>query len=108
MFAVQLGPLALAVGTERATDIRAFVPLQTEPAQDIDDARFGSCDVPIAIGVLDAEDERASLSLTRGLPVRQQPVKKRGAGPANVEEPGRAGGEADTHGRWRVVRFRHV
>ena len=58
---VELGPLALAVGTERAADVRSLVPVETEPAQDIDDPLLGAFDVAVAVGVLDAEEEGARL-----------------------------------------------
>ena len=68
---VEVGPLTLAIGTERAADVRPLVPIEAEPAQDIDDSLLGPFDVAVAIGVLDAEQEGALPSLARGLPVRQ-------------------------------------
>ena len=99
MLSIEVGPLALPVGTERATDVRPLVPIEAEPAQDIDDPLLGSFDVAVAVGVLDAKQEGAGLSLTPGLPVRQQPVEERGAGAADVQQPGRARREPDAHGR---------
>ena len=56
---VEIGPLALPVGTERTADVRPLVPIEAEPAQDIDDPLLGSFDVAVAVGVLDAEEEGA-------------------------------------------------
>ncbi len=96
---VEVGPLALPVGTERAAHVRPLVPVEAEPAQDIDDPLLGSFDVAVAVGVLDAEQEGAVPPLAPGLPVREQPVEERGAGAADVQEPGRARREADADGR---------
>ena len=96
---VELGPLALPVGTERTADVRPLVPLEAEPAQDIDDPLLGSFDVAVAVGVLDAKEEGAVSPLAPRLPVRQQPVEERGAGAADVQQPGRARREADADGR---------
>ena len=96
---VEVGPLALPVGTERAADVRPLVPIEAEPAQDIDDPLLGSFDIAVAVGVLDAEQEGAVPSLAPGLPVRQQPVEERGAGAADVQQPGRARREPDADGR---------
>src|SRR5688500_1928888 len=99
MLPVELGPLALAVRAARAANVRSFVPVQTEPAQDIGDPLLGPFDIAIAIGVLDAEEKRAVPARAPRLPVREQPVEKCGAGATDVEEPGRARRKTNTDGR---------
>ena len=91
---VEVGPLALPVGTQGATDVRPLIPIEAKPAQDIDDPLLGSFDVAVAVGVLDAEEERAVPPLASGLAVRQQPVEERGAGAADVQKPKTRSGSA--------------
>ena len=64
-------PIALEHGT--------FIPIETQPAKSSQDGlgmlRVGS----VAVGILDAEDEHASM-----VP-REQPVEEGGAGAADME-----------------------
>ena len=52
-------------------------------------AALGLARRALDVGVLDAEDERAARA------AREQPVEQRRARVADVQLPGRAGGEAD-------------
>ena len=71
-----------------------FVRVEAEPFHAVQDRldRFGRG--ALAVGVLDAQDERAAVA------ARVQPAEKRRAHAADVQEAGRAGGEsgADGHG----------
>src|SRR5690606_16493026 len=58
---VDLAALALPVRTVRATDVGAFVPLDTEPAQCVVELAFGFAGRAQLAGVLDAQDELAAM-----------------------------------------------
>ncbi len=59
MLAVDFGALGLAVGAVGASDVGAFVPVEAEPAEGVEDFLFGGGDEAGAVGVFDAEDEFA-------------------------------------------------
>src|SRR5690606_24925616 len=82
-----LGPLALVIRLMRTADLRPLVPVDPQPAKPPEDRlqRFG--DIPLSIGVIDAQHKTAA-----ALP-RQQPVEKRGANPADMQVAGRARGK---------------
>src|SRR5690606_37557044 len=61
MLLVDLVALALPVRTVRATDVGAFVPLDTQPAQCVVDLLFGFAGRAQLVGVLDAQDELAAV-----------------------------------------------
>src|SRR5919106_935738 len=65
------------------------VPVEPEPTERPLDLIDRLLDLPARVGVLDAEEELPSLV------TREEPVEERGADAADVEEPGRAGREAD-------------
>src|SRR6266571_218524 len=79
-----------AIGT---ADFRAFIPVDTEPAEAVEDRlqRFGS--VAFGVGVINAEDELPAH------PPCQQPIEQGGADAADVQVPGWARCEtgADRH-----------
>ena len=54
-------------------------------------AALGLARGALEVGVLDAQDERAAL------PAREQPVEERRARVADVQLPGRARSEAESH-----------
>src|SRR5918994_1233153 len=87
---VEGGALALDVGGVRPADIRALVPLDTEPAEGGHQLLGRARDKAVLVGVLDAEDERAALALARRLPVGEERVVHGGLGAADVDRPGRA------------------
>ena len=68
---------------------RAFVPIEAEPAQAVEDDVHGLLRIARGVGVLDAEDERAA-----GV-AGVKPVEERGARAADVEVAGRRWGESD-------------
>src|SRR5262249_35060010 len=88
--------LRLEVGPVRAADRGTFVPREREPSQAAEnraDRRFGRT---LAIGVLDAQHERPAHT------AREEIIVERGARTTDVEEPGRAGREADADGHERL------
>src|SRR5690606_29679526 len=98
-----VGALALTVGTVVAALAGSFVPLQAQPAQAVVDDVEELLAVALLVGVLDAQDERAA-----GV-AGVEPVEQRGAGAADVKEPGGAGGETDAnvgHGEKRRLETR--
>ena len=56
---VDLGALALTVGTMRSADVRTFVPRQAQPAQRLEDHPLAGGMASLPVRVLDAEDELA-------------------------------------------------
>src|SRR6185436_4417802 len=89
--AVQMEPLRLTVRSASAADVRPFVPVQTEPAEIPEDGRLGFGGRPLDVGILDAEHELAAR------PARHQPVEERGARIADVQLPGWARSESQSH-----------
>ena len=83
-----LGTLRLVIGAERAADLGAFVPVDPDPAEAVEDLADGVLDVPLLVGVVDPEDELAAV-----MP-GQQPVEQGRPHPADVQETGRAGCES--------------
>ena len=81
-------PLALDIRPHRAADIRALVPDQPGLPQGVVDDIHRPLHVPLLVGVLDAQQEGASLVLGGEVGV------KSGAQVAHVHVAGGAGGEA--------------
>ena len=81
--------LALEIRAEVTADAGAFVPVQTEPFQTVIDDLHSLDGVARLVGVLDPQDELAA-----GMP-GVEPVEQGGARPADVQEAGGRGGEAD-------------
>ena len=84
--------LALAVGPVRPTDIRAFIPIQPQPAQGVEDLLFGLGAGAHLIGIFDAQDE-----LTTVLAGKAQ-VEQRNIGCADVGVTGWRRGNSGTDG----------
>jgi deoxyribonuclease-4 len=72
---------------------RALVEVQLEPGERLEDLGDVLRRGALAVGVLDAQDERAARV------TGHEPVVERGAGTADVQGPGGARGEADAHGQ---------
>ncbi|MCY1279971.1 hypothetical protein D9M71_54020 [compost metagenome] len=89
---VDLATLALAIGTMRAADIRAFVPLDAEPAQGIEDLLLGLAGGAQLVGVFDAQDE-----LTAVL-ARETQVEQGNVGSAHVRVAGGRRRDSGTDG----------
>ena len=60
VLAVDFGALGLAVGAVGTADVGAFVPVEAEPAEGVEDHLLGGGDEASAVGVLDAQDEFAA------------------------------------------------
>ena len=81
--------LGLAVRTVRPADVRPLVPVEPEPLERVEDVADVLLGGAVAVGVLDAEDERSAVM------AREEPVEERGAGAADVEIAGGRRSEAD-------------
>ena len=86
----------MAVGAADLRD-RALVAVELEPAQRVEDLLDVLGRRALAVGVLDAQDERPA-----GVP-REEPVVERGARAADVQRAGRRGSEADPHAATRTL-----
>ena len=94
---VQIASLRLKVGTMRAADIGAFVPVHPEPTKTIQDRFQCRVDVSSGVRVIDPKNE-LSASL-----FREQPIEKCGADATDVQVSGWAGGKSRAnHGRKTV------
>ena len=85
---IAVQPLRLVVRGERPAHVRPLVPVDSQPAQPVEDRLQRLLDVPLLIGVVDPQDELPAV-----LP-GQQPIEQRGPHAADVQVSGRAGGEA--------------
>ena len=74
---------------------RAFVPVEAEPAQAVEDDVHGFLRIARGVGVLDAQDERAA-----GV-AGVKPVEQRGARAADVQVAGGRRGKSDA--RFHVI-----
>ena len=86
---VKFCPLALQIGSEISSDMRAFVPIEAEPLQSFVNCRHGFFGVARPVGVFDAQNEFAAVMSCK------KPIEKRSARPANVQITGRRGGKPD-------------
>jgi len=80
----------LSVGSKRASDIRAFVPLDTHPMQPLDQFALGIRVESLAVGILDPQDE-----LALGL-ARVKEVVESAARASEMEAPRRGGCKPDS------------
>ena len=96
-----LDDLAVAIDALGLED-RALVVVELEPAQRVEDLLDVLGRRALAVGVLDAQDERAA-GVARG-----EPVVERRPRAADVQRAGRRGGEADPHepSAWYGLRSR--
>ena len=76
---VDMPTLALPIRAMRATDIRAFAPLNTQPTQRIEDLLFGFASRTHLIGVFDTQDK-----LTTGV-AGVEPIEQGGACASHVK-----------------------
>ena len=79
VFVVNLGPLGLAVWTDRAADIGTLIPRQAQPLESLALLLLRAGDQALSVGVLDSKKE-----LALGL-AGQKKVKERGPGASNVQ-----------------------
>ena len=87
---INLAALALTIGPCSSANIDALVPVQTEPAQGINQLLIAFLGVSSGIGVLNAKDEFATGSS------RICPVEESGSDKPNVRGSGRAWAEANS------------
>ncbi len=81
--------LGLKIGAEGSVFFWALVPIESEPAEAVEDDLDGLRGVACLVGVLDAQDERTAAV------ARVEPVEEGGASPAHVEVTGGRRGKAD-------------
>jgi nondiscriminating glutamyl-tRNA synthetase len=98
---VRRQPLHLAVRGVRAASgfaghLGAFVPIESQPVEPIEDVLLERDGAAGLVGVLEAEDERATDV------ARVEVVEKRGPRGPDVERPGRAWCDADADRRGRI------
>jgi hypothetical protein len=82
---------------ELALKIRAFVPVYPQPFQTLHDTGNGCFTGALGIGVLDAQDQRSAMLFGK------EPVKKRGAGAADMQIAGGTGRETNTNWLCHVI-----
>ena len=70
---------------------RSLVPIDSEPAHPVEDGLFRLAGGPLEVGVLDSEHEFAAEAASEG------PVKKSGAGTADMKKPRGAGSESSAN-----------
>ena len=89
--AVAIAPLGLEVRRARTPHLRPLVPVDAEPAEPVEDRRERLRNVPLAVSVVDPEDELPAV------PTGEQPVEQCRPHPADMEVSGRAGCKPRAH-----------
>src|SRR5262249_32161118 len=84
-------PLRLPVGSDGTADAGSLVPIETQPAQIVQDRVFGLDARTIDVCVLNPKDECPAAA------PGEQPVEERGANIADMKVTCRAGCKADAH-----------
>src|SRR5262249_37740841 len=79
MFAINRQPVRLTIRAKCAADVWAFIPIEAEPLQVVNELAFEAGFAAIEVGVLDAQHHRPAL-----LPCKQ-PIEERGPGVADME-----------------------
>ena len=92
MLAVDFGALGLTVRTVGASDVRAFVPVESEPVERVEDLLLGGGDEACTVCIFNTQDELAA-----ALPGIDE-VEQADVGGANVRIAGGGGGDADADG----------
>ena len=85
---IAIQPLRLIIRRQRSADLGAFVPVDPQPVEAVEDRLQRLFNVPLLIGVVDPQDELPSV-----LP-GEEPIEQRSAYPANVQVSGGAGSES--------------
>ena len=67
--AVAVAPFRLEIRAARSAHLRSLIPVDPEPAEAVEDRLQRLGHVPLAVGVVDAEDERSAV------PSREEPVE---------------------------------
>ena len=89
--AVDVESLGLVVGAVRASRLGPFVPVQSQPAEGVQQLFCGAIHLAGLVGVLYSDNERAAV------PPGKQPVEDRGAYVPDMRLAGWAGRKPDTH-----------
>ncbi|MNS72365.1 hypothetical protein D3C72_1057730 [compost metagenome] len=89
---VNVAALALTVRTVRAADIRAFAPVDPEPAQGVENLLFGLAGRTQLVGVFDPQDELTAVLLGKAV------VEQGDIGGTYVGIPGRRWRDASADG----------
>ena len=89
--AIAIEPLGLKVRSVRSADQRAFVPVEAEPAQAVENAFDHRRGRPFGVGILNSQHEGAAMAPC------EEPIEQRRAGAADVEVAGRRRSEADAN-----------
>ena len=96
--AIHVDALALHIRSVWAALVRAFVPIEAKPVEDVLDLLGRALNQAGLIGVLDAQDQRAAAALALGLAIGKEVVEENGAATADMERAGRAGRKPNTNG----------
>ena len=101
VFPIDRQAFRLEVRAEIAADPGAFIPVNIQPIQAVEDGVHGAGDEPFPVGVLDADDEAAAVVTGK------EPVEKGGADVADMRVTGRAGriADADVVGHFRFLGY---
>ncbi len=94
---IECETVSLPIRSERAADVRPFVPAEAKPPDVIEDGVLRRAGGTLRVGVLDAEHERATV------PTREQPVEQRRARVADVQLARRTGREPDAEPTHRAT-----
>src|SRR5690606_31840354 len=91
--------LGLKIRPVRSADFRSFIPIEPEPAKRVQDGREGLVDVPLAVRVVDPQDELPAI-----VP-RPQPVEQRRphAADVHVTRGGRSESCAYSHRKFQLI-----
>ena len=89
---VQVAPLRLKVRSVWSTDFRAFVPVEPQPAEGIQNRPKRGVNISLLIGVVNSQNKLTTIVAC------PQPAKKGGTHPADVHITGRAGGKTSSNG----------
>src|SRR5262249_39427136 len=79
--------LRLIVGTMRTTDFGAFIPIKTQPAKAVQNGLQRLLDIPLLIGVIDAQNELAAMLLGK------EPIEEGRSDAANMQKTSRTRGK---------------
>ena len=88
---VPVGPLGLVVRGIRPPDFRAFIPIDSQPSQPVQDGPQGLVNIPLLIGIVDAKDELSAVM------ARKEPAEQCRPHASNVEIARRTGSKSRTY-----------
>ena len=88
---VQVQPFRLPIGAVHPAHVGPLFPIETEPAQVLENPDLGFLGRSLDIGILDAQDERTVLA------VREQPVEECRARVTHMKVAGGTWSESNSH-----------